>query len=115
MKGLGSFLRKYRHEKKFSMTDVCKKIGITNSRLSRIENESTKYSPPIDDVINLAELYGIDFHEILLLSTVHSNKDIKDRRTLLKNLELLDKKELQHIQDEINFLVAQKGTDRNEL
>ena len=115
MKGLGSFLRKIREEKELSLSDVYNKAGITNSRLSRIENESLKTSPPIDDVIRLAKLYDIDFNEILSLSTVYSGKDFKDRRTLLRNLELLDKKELQHIQDEIDFLVDQKGSERNEL
>ena len=115
MRGLGSFLRKIREEKKLTLTDVCEKTGITDSRLSRIENESIKTSPPIDDVISLAKLYDIDFNEILSLSTVHNDKNFKEHRTSLRNLELLDKKELQHIQDEIDFIVDQKGTGRNEL
>lgn len=115
MRGLGSFLRKIREEKKLTLTDVYEKTGITDSRISRIENESLKTSPPIDDVISLAKLYGIDFNEILSLSTTHNDKDFKEHRIPLRNLELLDKKELQHIQDEIDFLVVQKGSERNEL
>ena len=61
MKGLGSFLREIREEKNLTLTDVYKKTGITDSRLSRIETESGKYSPPIADVIKLAELYNIDY------------------------------------------------------
>ena len=115
MRGLGSFLRKIREEKKLTLTNVCEKTGITDSRLSRIENESLKTSPPIDDVISLAKLYGIDFNEILSLSTTHNDKDFKEHRIPLRNLELLDKKELQHIQNEIDFIVGQKGTGKNEL
>ena len=72
MKGLGSFLREIREEKNLTLTDVYKKTGITDSRLSRIETESGKYSPPIADVIKLAELYNIDYDKILSFSTVYS-------------------------------------------
>ena len=41
--------------------------------------------------------------------------DFENSKTPLRNLELLDKKELQHIQDEIDFIVDQKGTGINEL
>lgn len=115
MKGLGPFLREIREENKLTLTDVYKKTGITDSRLSRIENESLKTSPPIDDVIILAKLYNIDFNKILSFSTEHSSKDFENSKTPLRNLELLDKKELQHIQDEIDFIVDQKGTGINEL
>ena len=53
MKELGSFLRKARKEKKFSMMNVCEKTGITDSRLYRIENGINKSAPPVDDLINL--------------------------------------------------------------
>lgn len=115
MKGLGNFLREIREENKLTLTDVCKKTGITDSRLSRIENESLKTSPPIDDVISLAILYDIDFNKIFSFSTEYSDKDLKKSRIPLKNLELLNKKELQHIQNEIDFIVEQKGNRKNEL
>ncbi len=115
MKGLGPFLRKIRKERKLSMMDVCENTRITNSRLSRIENESAQSSPPIDDIIKLAELYNIDFNEILSLSTVYNSNNFRERKNSLRNFEFLNEKELQHIQDEIDFIVGQKGTEKNEL
>jgi transcriptional regulator with XRE-family HTH domain len=115
MKGLGSFLREIREEKNLTLTDVYKKTGITDSRLSRIETESGKYSPPIADVIKLAELYNIDYDKILSFSTVYTRNNFRGCKNLLSNLEFLDKREIQHIQDEIDFIVGQKGTGRNEL
>ena len=109
MKELGSLLRKVREERKLSMKNVCEKTGITNSRLSRIENGINKSTPPVDDLISLAKLYDLDFNELLLLSKRDSSQVLRNHKIRLKNIELLSEKELQHVQDEINFIISQKG------
>ena len=61
------------------------------------------------------KLYNIDYDKILSFSTVYTRNNFKGYKNLLSNLEFLNKREIQHIQDEIDFIVGQNGTGRNEL
>lgn len=115
MNGLGLFLRTARLKKGLSMMSVCEETGITNSRLSRIENGLCKHAPPIDDVISLLVLYDIDFGEILSFFQIDAINSLSHHTPTLKNIDQLDAKELRHIQDEINFIISQKVGRNNEI
>ena len=115
MNELGTLLRKIRNEKKLSMITVCNATGITNSRLSRIERGKNKSAPPATDLAKLADLYNVDLKTLLPQSDTNPKEISDDNSLILKNIDLLSASELRHIQDEIDFILVQKGMNKNEL
>lgn len=105
MKNINDYLAKLRTKCGYSMSEVHKETGITNSRLSRIENSSL--SPQFDDVISLLKLYHSDIFEAsraIGLAPPYNG---------FSNIELLDDEELKHVQNEIDYLIKHKKGIKN--
>ena len=102
-KMVGARLRDIRDSKGLSQDDVYKSTGITDSRLSRIERGSNKH-PSLDDISTL-----LKFYEIPLISFLYQEGYCEKIDTPLKNLELLNDLEIEHIQAEIDFILKEKG------
>ena len=100
---IGEKLRDIRNSKNLSLEDVEKHTGITNSRLSRIERGLNKH-PSLDDISTLLKCY-----EIPLVSFLCQEGYCEKVDTPLKNLELLNNFEIEHIQAEIDFILKEKG------
>ena len=100
---IGETLKDIRNSKNLSLEDVEKHTGITNSRLSRIERGLNKH-PSLDDISNLLNFYGIP-----LISFLRQEGYCEKVDTPLKNLELLNNFEIEHIQAEIDFILKEKG------
>lgn len=100
---VGERLRDIRYSKGLSLDDVHKSTGITNSRLSRIERGLNKH-PSLDDISTL-----LKFYEIPLVSFLCQEGYCEKIDTNLKNLELLNNFEIEHIQAEIDFILKEKG------
>ena len=100
---VGERLRDIRDSKGLSLDDVHKSTGITNSRLSRIERGLNKH-PSLDDISTL-----LKFYEIPLVSFLCQEGYCKKEISSLKKLEFLDEFEIKHIQDEIDFILKEKG------
>lgn len=100
---IGEKLRKIRLSKGFSLGDVYQVTGITNSRLSKIERGLIKH-PSLFDINNLLKLYDIP-----LLSFLCDIGYCQKNDYILKNVELLNDFELNHIQNEIDFILIEKG------
>lgn len=100
---LGERLRNIRESKGLSLDDVHKSTGITTSRLSRIERGLNEH-PSLDDISTL-----LKFYEIPLVSFLYKEGYCEKSDTNLKNLELLNYFEIQHIQAEIDFILKEKG------
>ena len=100
---LGKELRDIRNSKGFSLEDVEKSTGITNSRLSRIERGLNEH-PSLNDVCVLLKFYGIP-----LVSFLQQEGYCDKYDTPLKNIELLNDFEIRHIQAEIDFILKEKG------
>lgn len=99
---LGTYLKDLRNNEGLSLKNVCEKTGITNSRLSRLENGKT--TPSIDDLISLFGCYNISLLEALqALGYVNLNEK------KLRNLNLLNNFELDHIQEEIDFIISHRN------
>lgn len=106
MNNINNYLAELRCVRGYSMSEVTEATGITNSRLSRIEND--KSSPRFDDVIVLLQFYNssiIDASKAIGL--IHSSAN-------LNNTELLNSEEIKHIQNEIDFLIHHKKGIDNE-
>ena len=100
---IGEKLKDIRNSKNLSLEDVEKHTGITNSRLSRIERGLNKH-PSLDDISTLLNFYGIP-----LISFLRQEGYCEKVDTPLKNLELLNNFEIEHIQAEIDFILKEKG------
>lgn len=100
---IGERLRNIRESKGLSMKDVSKATRITNSRLSKIERGITKH-PTLNDICILLDLYEIPLIAFLCQEGYCTNDFIP-----LKNLDLLNKFEREHIQAEIDFILKEKG------
>ena len=100
---IGERLRNIRESKGLSMEEVSKSTGITNSRLSKIERGITKH-PTLNDISILLKLYEIPLIAFLCQEGFCTN-DLMP----LKNFDLLNKFEKEHIQAEIDFILKEKG------
>jgi len=100
---VGERLRNIRNSKGLSLDEVNKCTGITNSRLSKIERGITEH-PSLDDISTL-----LKFYEIPLISFLYQEGYCEKSGTSLKNLELLNNFEIEHIQAEIDFILKEKG------
>lgn len=100
---VGERLRTIRNSKSLSLDEVTKATGITNSRLSKIERGITEH-PSLDDICALLNFYGIP-----LISFLSQEGYCQKNNTLLKDIELLNNFELEHLQAEIDFIMKEKG------
>lgn len=100
---IGEKLRDIRNSKNLSLGAVESATGISDSRLSKIERGITEH-PSLDDISTL-----LRFYEIPLVSFLCQEGYCEKFDTNLKNLELLNNFEIEHIQDEIDFILKEKG------
>ncbi len=99
---IGDLLRTYRLNSKLSLKELSALTGITDSRLSRIEND-TKNSQSFDDIINILNALNVP-----VLTFLCDSKICDEPSTVFTNIEKLTKSEINHIQNEIDFIVAHK-------
>lgn len=104
-KMIGERLRELRNSKNLSMDDVESATGITDSRLYRIEKGITKH-PSLDDISTL-----LNFYKIPLVSFLCQEGYCYKSDTPLEKIELLNDFEIAHIQDEIDFILKEKGME----
>lgn len=100
---IGEKLKVIRLSKKISINAVSEKTGITNSRLSKIERGIISH-PSLDDIDAILKVYKFP-----LLLFLYEEGYCDKRDSVLKDVELLSEFEITHIQDEINFILKEKG------
>lgn len=104
MNKLGEFLKEARIKKGLSLLEVQKKTGITDSRLKRIE-DGIKKDPSPKLLIKLASLYGLNLINLYLLAD-YLNESHLMNISIFENVENLNPLEIEHIQQEIDFLIS---------
>ena len=109
MQGIGSVLKEYRNKLGFSLAEVHSKIGITDSRLSRIERGEGKFPVP-NELKSLAHLYGVSTIELLTVAGDISEVDTELYERVFENADLLSADERDNIQTQINLFT--KGRKR---
>lgn len=106
MKNLGQYLKGARNKLGLSLIEVKAQTGITDSRLSKIENG--QLNCPIDELRSLAILYQIPMVNLFLKAGYLIPEDLKAYQLVFQGVERLDEDEKNHIQDGINFLINKK-------
>lgn len=109
MSELGDRLKESRENIGLSQKNVYKMIGITDSRLSKIERGQICCTP--EDLKKLARLYKINLMPLYLLAGYLSEDDIKEYQFLFRGVSYLDDEEIQHIQSQIDFLNKKRKVD----
>lgn len=100
---LCAYLKNIRLQLGYSMADVCSKTGITNSKLSRIENNKNQTAPSPDILKSLADLYNINLVELYLLAGYLDKDSLSSYKEGFNNTHLLTAQERNHIQEAINL------------
>lgn len=70
---LGQFLKNARLLKEISLRALEQETGISNAYLSQLENDKAK-NPSMDILYKLANIYGIDYNQLLVLSGLIEQK-----------------------------------------
>lgn len=109
MSGIGVALKEYRNKLGLSLAEVHSKIGITDSRLSRIERGEGKFPAP-EELKSLAHLYGVSTIELLTVAGYISKTDTELYKKVFENADLLSADEKANIQTQINLFT--KGRDK---
>lgn len=101
MKAIGSVLKEARKNCALSLKDVEKSTGITDSRLSRIENAAK--CPSIDDIQKLSICYNQSLLFLLRESGYILDDTVLDKFRAFQDSHLLSEEERMHIENEIKL------------
>ena len=85
---IGAFLKELRKENNLTQEQLAEKLGVTQRSVSRWENGNTL--PDISLLIELADYYDVDLHELLNdeRKSTEMNEDLKE--TLVKVADYAD-------------------------
>lgn len=103
MHQLGPYLKKLRNSHGLSQKDVFQATGITNSRLSRIENGTLSSPPDLATLKALARLYKVNLIEIYLQTGYLDDESISSYERVFHGVDLLSSEEKIHIQQQIDL------------
>ena len=99
---LGQYLRSLRNSKHMSMADVREQTGITNSRLSKLENDQIT-DPSISVICKLSKCYEVDVINVLN----EAGMDI-EKSTPFSHTSFLNEEEIASLQRIIDLLTKER-------
>lgn len=99
----GDYLKEARVRQGLSLKDVYRKTGISDSRLSRIENGSTAFEAGPSFMKALADLYKIDLVDLLINAGYLDAEALCSYEQVFRNVDLLSDDERKHIQEQIDL------------
>lgn len=108
MDNLGEFLKNCRCRLGLSQKAVEEKTGITDSRLSKIENGQRDC--PGKELRQLAVVYGIPVIPLFLEAGFLTPEDLTAYQCVFQGAEKLNEEERRHIQESIDLFVGKKET-----
>lgn len=104
MKDLGGYLKKLRQDRQLSLNDVQEKTGISNSKLSRIENNKNDSDTDPSTLKQLAKIYGVSLVDLYLYADYLEVADLSSYTRVFHNVEHLTNDEIKNIQENIDLL-----------
>lgn len=103
MIALGEYLKGIRLQREFSLKDVYKETGISDSKLSRIEN-GTNMSEPSPSILRaLSKLYNINLIDLYRMAGYMDEEALSSYKRVFQNVDLLTEDERNHIQEQIDL------------
>lgn len=103
MVALGEYLKGIRLQQELSLKDVYKATGISDSKLSRIEN-ATNASDPAPSILQaLSKLYNINLIELYCMAGYLDEEALSSYERVFQNVDLLTEDERNHIQAQIDL------------
>lgn len=103
MSKLGEFLKAIRTNQGLSLKDVYKATGISDSKLSRIENGSNASETAPSTLVSLARLYKISLIDLYLMAGYLDEDALSSYQKVFSNVDLLNEDERNHIQAQIDL------------
>ncbi|MCD8301182.1 MAG: helix-turn-helix domain-containing protein [Clostridiales bacterium] len=103
MSNLGVRLKAYRDKLSLSLSQVNKEVGITNSRLSKMERGKIE-CPPAEDLKKLASLYHVSVIDLYIDVGYLETSDIEEYQQVFHGVSTLDAEEKEYIQELIDLL-----------
>lgn len=103
MVALGEYLKGIRLQRELSLKDVYKATGISDSKLSRIENETNASDPAPSILQALSKLYDINLIELYRMAGYLDEEALSSYERVFQNVDLLTEDERNHIQAQIDL------------
>lgn len=100
---LGAYLKRIRLQHGLSLKDVYKKTGISDSKLSRIENGANVSETAPSILQGLSKLYNINLIELYRMAGCLDEEALSSYERVFKNVDLLTEDERNHIQEQIDL------------
>ncbi len=104
MSTLGAYLKELREKKALSLKDVYAATGVSDSKLSKIENGKNKEPSPFD-LKKLAGFYCVDIISLYMIAGYLDKSSIADFARFFKGVDLLNEEEKHLIQHLIDLLI----------
>lgn len=98
MSSIGKIIKKRRKELNLSLKDIAKKLDVSESSISRYENEEIK-NMGIDKLIPLSEILQVDIKE--LLNDINFSR--KKKKATLKEIEIANKLKILKIENNLSL------------
>ena len=95
---IGEIIKKRRKELNLSLKDIAKKLDVSESSISRYENEEIK-NMGIDKLIPLSEILQVDIKE--LLNNINFSR--KKKKATLKEIEIANKLKALRIENNLSL------------
>jgi DNA-binding helix-turn-helix protein len=111
---IGDFLRQQRQKLGLSMSEVHKRTGITDSKLSRIERNEGRSLDPLE-LKKLADLYHVNIVTLYHIAGYLSANDLRDYRFVFDGANLLTEEEQKIIQTLISLFIKERVIKSNDL
>lgn len=99
---LGEYLKGIRLQRKLSLKDVYRATGISDSKLSRVENGSNDPAPDI--LRDLSKLYDVDLVKLYCMAGYLNEEALPSCKQVFQNANLLTEDERDLIQRHIDML-----------
>ena len=110
---LGEYLKRNRIHQKLSLKDVYKETGISDSKLSRIENGTNASNPAPDILLVLSKLYHINLIELYCIAGYLDKEALSSYEQVFQHADLLTEDEKNLIQAQIDLFT--KGRTKHDF
>ena len=100
---LGEYLKKNRVRQKLSLNDVYKETGISDSKLSRIENGTNASNPAPNILLVLSKLYHVNLIELYCIAGYLDKEALSSYEQVFQHADLLTEDEKNLIQAQIDL------------